>query len=1643
MKIRHQDTNTNAAPYFDDYDADKGFHQILYRPKTIQARELNQGQSILQSQINRFARHIFEEGSVVLPGGISIKDGQASIGVSMPTTPSIEDIQLVGDTHQIFVKSTTTNLTAKVLKVIPSDASGPTTLFLEYENSGDNKTTKLFTPSENLVLFYINEANETIQITNATCGALGQGLWVKCLSGVYFARGFFVLTGDQEVVLAKLVSNTRSCKVGFKVVEQIVTEVEDTSLLSNALGETNFRADGAHRLKITLELIVKELADTAPDTAFIELLTFENGAIKKKIDTTQYSQLANTLAQRTFEESGDYTVTPFGIEFKEHLKLTAIDGVATAAEGGVESNMAVVVKPGIAYVSGFRVENVGNQNVITPKARDTIVANNTTIPASFGSYVLVNTLFSLPPIDVKKSFLMRDSTNATVGTCSVRGIRKESATLTRIYIFDMKFNANKTLNNVTTIAYSDGSNLFSATLVQSVLFDGAKNRLVFPLAYSSVKTLKQLGVTDTSYSVTRAFTATTGSATNATATISLTGNESFGSMNDWEWFVGFSGVSNAGTTFSPSVITIGGTPYGSSVTVNLGTNASYKNKEIRLIAPVIKQVALEKTKTLITTFQSVTFAASNFVKLSKADVYKIVDVIDNSTGNSLLDYFKLDSGHRESWYDVSQLQTRDGIAITRAVTVTYTYFEHSAGDYFSADSYASTGVLRKDIPKMTIDGRSVSLADCLDFRPMKDVSGNFTSLTVFGEIIKPDDTIRADVEFYLDRMDTVYVNSKGEFAVANGQSALKPDVPKIPDGTMRLYDLFVPAYTEDLSAIKVRMTDNKRYTMRDIGKIEKRVETVEYYVSLSMLENKANNTQVIDPLTGNSRFKNGFAVDGFTDHSLSDTTHPEWAASMDVSARTLNVPFVQNVVDLKELSKDANAYRRNGIFSLAFTERKDAEQPYATRTVNINPYAVFTWAGSLKMNPASDFWKDVIYSAPSIINNTVNNRPAGLVEGSTVLSRISNNWWDVWRTDSGAFLAEYLVTDTTEVVNTVSFTESNDSTITADTVLSAVELPWMRTIDITIKGDNFKPFTRLYPFFEGVNISAFVEPEGGVFGDSVVTDASGSFTSIFRVPSSEGTKFKTGTSVVRFTDDINDSRHVDLNFTSGQGLFYSGGSLITRQKEITNTRTLSAISNTNTVSTSTWNFFTDVESRDPIAQTFRVSTPGGGFVSKVDIAFATKAAAIPVTLQIRTVETGLPSGLLVPFGEVVLKPSQVQTSADGSVMTSFVFSDIVYLEEGKEYAIVLLADTQEYNVYIAQMGQNVIGQNTSIAKQPHTGVFFQSSNGSTWTPCQEMDLKFTVWCADFVQNTQSEVVFSGGDIMSMPNDIGTIMTTVASDVAVIKIYSHGLKAGDSFVIEGASAGNGFTVSMLNKNHVVTSVSGDFVSFIPSPGNNASVSGYIGGVSIKCKCNYAFGLFFANFERMVLPGTAITWQYSYKLQNSRSNSPWVNFTPNTNTGVASEGVVLGNTDFKVRALLSTTKSNLSPVIDTTGMSTVLIEPRINSDANAPFACYVTKDVVFNNPSTSARFFVGAKLPNTTQMQFYYKLVQTPGEDMSLKPWVLLNSTKPLVNSAKPFFEYEYQLADVGSFVGYKTKIVLLGTDVTQLPMLKDYRSIAIA
>ena len=157
--------------------------------------------------------------------------------------------------------------------------------------------------------------------------------------------------------------------------------------------------------------------------------------------------------------------------------------------------------------------------------------------------------------------------------------------------------------------------------------------------------------------------------------------------------------------------------------------------------------------------------------------------------------------------------------------------------------------------------------------------------------------------------------------------------------------------------------------MRDIGDIEKRVKNLEYYVSLSLLEQNAADAHIVDS-SGLSRFKNGFLVDSFRGHQIGDSGNPDYNIAMDKATGTARPQYDERSTNLVRKPGDTGTVVINGsqaTMKRASTPEVDfIVQPYASQFVNVNPYNVFDWTGILELSPDSDEWKDVD-TRPSIL----------------------------------------------------------------------------------------------------------------------------------------------------------------------------------------------------------------------------------------------------------------------------------------------------------------------------------------------------------------------------------------------------------------------------------------------------------------------------------------------------------------------------------------------------------------------------------------------------------------------------------------------------------------------------------------------------
>ena len=129
---------------------------------------------------------------------------------------------------------------------------------------------------------------------------------------------------------------------------------------------------------------------------------------------------------------------------------------------------------------------------------------------------------------------------------------------------------------------------------------------------------------------------------------------------------------------------------------------------------------------------------------------------------------------------------------------------------------------------------------------------------------------------------------------------------------------------------------------------------------------------------------------------------------------------------------------------------------------------------------------------------------------------------------------------------------------------------------------------------------------------------------------------------------------------------------------------------------------------------------------------------------------------------------------------------------------------------------------------------------------------------------------------------------------------------------------------------------------------------------------------------------------------------------------------------------------------------------DGDENA--AIYMTKRVTLENPATALKIVFGAYRHSTAEIKVLYKTLRTDdASNFDDLGWTFFNTTgdpdvsTPASLSASNFLEYKYTagVTDDGigtpldEFIQFAIKIVLQGTNTSEVPRLKDFRAIALA
>lgn len=1110
---------------------------------------------------------------------------------------------------------------ARLRKVMSITTDGdPLTFYLTYSSGTgiDNDNRSTFVKNETLVIEKEVQSTELrfeqfpIVVEDSEI-AIGTGVILSINEGVYYLFGYFHLIEQQDLVLKKYSTLDKSEKfsVGLYAEQNIVTPEENQDLLDNARGTTNFSAPGAHRYQVYPRLV--DGADFAEDENYIETIRIERAEVVRSVDRSFYATIEDNIARRTYEESGDYVVEEFDLQLKEHANDGSNDGYfpviadvdGTDAVLGDPSKLVASVGKGKAYVRGYESETIADTILTVDKARDVEQIDNVPVFLKQGNYINVKGLQTIPFSDsttFTKVSLHNDV--SSIGTAALKFVEyTNTSDIYRLFLFDIRMNDGESFADVVRAGMLGGNNdLVFADVVEAggpeparfvsrengvtVLSESssAENTLVFELPIGTANTLEATSLNQ--------IVTLEGSASAGSVDFDIAGGRAFNVPNEDFFILAEKDTNTIVDVFDTNSFTIARTP--SRVTISgsgVQDNATYI-----LQATVIKSVLDQKEKgigSVQTDSIDITEPSRKFV-LSKVDgialesVSLVVGEGDNAVNTDITGNFQFDGGQRDSFYGRARVSLLEGVSdITpdasepTKLEVKYSYLTHvGSGEYFGVDSYSDSNY--EDIPVYaTSAGVDIPLANALDFRPaVKNGeagvdNGEFDSAPAF-EI---DRSVTVDYESFLSRIDKIVINQKGDIEVLRGVPARVPSAPDDKPDSMNLYQLTIPPYTFDPEDIEVKKFDNRRFTMRDIGEIQNRVENLEYYTLLSLLEVDTVNKEFPD------KFKSGFIVDNFETQEVGDGADENHSIATDIENKLIRPIGYTKSINLEltnETTALSNAVKNSDIVTLPFTEYVSVSQPVASRIERITKLLHFGWFGQAKLFPSSDSWHSRRQQPDLTLDGGV-AETARFTQLKDSLGTIWNNWQTNW----AGVVAQNTKTSRQQVtparwvgrsLNRVVRTTRTTTTTTAvkqsrsgvvntpitrtsvryagNRLVSNTAIPFMRSRIISFQLKGMKPNTPIFLFMDGKDITGFItetfgkainEPAG-----SVKTDINGRMEGKFRIPNTPSLKIRTGSKSVVFTD----SETGDGGSTSASTKFTSTGRMSEYQRRFVSTRIL-------------------------------------------------------------------------------------------------------------------------------------------------------------------------------------------------------------------------------------------------------------------------------------------------------------------------------------------------------------------------------------------------------------------------------------------------------------------------------------------------------
>lgn len=548
--------------------------------------------------------------------------------------------------------------------------------------------------------------------------------------------------------------------------------------------------------------------------------------------------------------------------------------------------------------------------------------------------------------------------------------------------------------------------------------------------------------------------------------------------------------------------------------------------------------------------------------------------------------------------------------------------------------------------------------------------------------------ILIDYDYYLARKDLITLDQRGVYTIHKGvpnverlvESPINQDNRRLVIGTVLVKAGYSSmAADSNLQNISLSTNDSTRLSQENLFNMKKRIDDLEYNTALSDLDQEAAEGE-------SATLLRGIFTDGFIGLTKADTGSRFFDCCIDLDNGELTLPVSTDITQVipNEEVTTTNISKLGSVYMAPYVDELIASQPSATEPMLVNPYAVYNAMAIVQLNPSVDNWID---SSTVYVNET-----------KTVTATL-RRWWyhrgEAWaESEKQKWIA---MTGTTgEQLALASY----NGTTTAQTTSIILDeaIMYMREITVEVKGSNFLPNAdNIQCTFDDVVVP--LVPTGttvaGTNAGTVKSDEHGRFTATFKT-------LKTtpcGTVNVVLSNANNE----------GTAIYTAMGRKQVIQDTVLTTRTA-------------------VTPYDPLAQAFQFDKDT--ILTQVGLYFAAKDDSKNCVVQVRNMVNGYPGTII--YDEVVVETDDIITSQSATQETIVKFNQPVYCHADTGYCICILSDSNNYQLWIATLGDRDVITKNLVTSQPYVaGVLFSSSNAMTWTAHQNQDLKFNLYAAKY------------------------------------------------------------------------------------------------------------------------------------------------------------------------------------------------------------------------------------------------------------------------------------------------------------------------